>query len=217
VIHLLLISVAVLIAGVTGLLRPLPLGVAGAAALALLVRRGEHRQLPRPDFRDWGAPALVLVGLLLLRLLLQVWFFAPYLGDSLSYHLPKIAEWTRAGGFTAELGMDPRSTFPAGFELIEAWWVVFLHHDVLIEMAGVEFLLLAGAAAYAMAIRFGWSPKSASLAAVLFVLTPGLHFQATACMNDGPISALVVAAALLIVGRSHPLLILVPIGLGIGI
>jgi len=217
VIHLLLISVAVLIAGVTGLLRPLPLGVAGAAALALLVRRGEHRQLPRPDFRGWGAPALVLVGLLLLRLLLQVWFFAPYLGDSLSYHLPKIAEWTRAGGFTAELGMDPRSTFPAGFELIEAWWVVFLHHDVLIEMAGVEFLLLAGAATHALASGFGWPSRTARVGALALMLGPGLYFQATSCVNDGAVAGLILATAALIVSEVPLPLLLIPVLLGTGV
>lgn len=217
VIHLLLISVAVILAGATGLLRPLPLGAAGAAVLALLVARGEHRQLPRPEWRRCSVPALLFIGLLALRLLLQVWFLAPYLGDSISYHLPKVAEWTRAGGFTSELGMDPRSTFPAGFELIEAWWVVFLHHDVLIELAGVEFLLLAGAAVRALASGFGWPSSTARLAALAVMLGPGLYFQATSCVNDGAVAGLILATAALIVSGAPVLLLTIPVLLGAGI
>src|SRR5439155_312253 len=83
----------------------------------------------------------------------------------------------------------------SGFELIETWWVVFLHHDVLIELAGVEFLLLSGAGAYALAREMGWSGKCASRAALLFIMTPGLHLQATSCLNDGPVAALITAMA----------------------
>ncbi|MBI3856068.1 MAG: hypothetical protein HY293_10310, partial [Planctomycetes bacterium] len=171
----------------------------------------------RPDLSQCDRWLLILSALVALRLLAQVWFFAPYLGDTLSYHLPKIAEWVRAGAFTRELGPDPRSAFPAGFELIETWWVVFLHHDALIEMAGVEFLAVSAAAAFAMAREFGWSVRSASLAAFLTALTPGLHLQATSCLNDGPVAALVLSTAALIAAKASPLLLLIPVGLGAGV
>jgi hypothetical protein len=216
-LRLLLISAAVLIAGSAGGLTAPVLGIAGAAALALLFALGAHRGLRRPSLEGWDRWVIVLAALVAVRLLLQVWFLAPFHDDTLSYHLPKIAEWIRSGGFTRELGSDPRTPFPAGFELIETWWVVFLHHDALIEMAGVEFLVLAGAGAFALAREMGWSVKSASIAALFFVLTPGLHLQATSCLNDGPVAALVVASAALILARVPPALILVPVGLGIGI
>lgn len=216
-LRLVLISAAVLAAGAARALGPIPLGLAGAAAGAILVARGMHRGLlpvVRPAWDRWIIAAFAIVGL---RLLLQTWFLAPYNGDTLSYHLPKIAEWVRAGAITLDLGGDPRVTFPAGFELLETWWVVFLHHDVLIELAGVEFLLLAGAATYAIARELDWSSKVAAISALAFVLTPGLHLQATSCLNDGPVAALVAATAALIVARVHPLLILIPVGLGAGI
>lgn len=216
-LRLLIVSAVVLVAGAAGGLNALVLGVVGAAALALLAARGAHRGLRRPDLEGWDRWLIVLASLVALRLLVQVWFFSPYIGDTLSYHLPKVAEWVRAGGFTSELGPDRRAAFPAGFELIEIWWVVFLHHDALIEMAGIEFLLLAGASAYALAREMGWSTRSASVAAVAFVLTPGLHLQATACLNDGPVAALVASTAVLIVARAHPALLLLPVGLGIGV
>lgn len=216
-LRLLLISSVVLIVGAAGGLSALVLGLAGAVALGLLLARGAHRGLRRPRLEGGERWILVLAALVALRLLLQVWFFSPYLGDTLSYHLPKVAEWVRAGGFTGELGPDPRAAFPAGFELIETWWVVFLHHDALIEMAGVEFLILAAASAWALAREAGWSIRSASIAAFAFVLTPGLHLQATSCLNDGPVASLVVSTAALVVARAHPVVLLLPVGLGLGV
>jgi len=216
-LRLLLISGVMLAAGAARMLGPIPLGLAGAVVGAALVARGVHRTLlplPRPQWDRWIVAVFAIVGL---RLLLQTWILAPYNGDALSYHLPKIAEWVRAGALTLDLGPDPRAAFPAGFELIETWWVVFLHHDVLIELAGVEFLVLAGAAAYAIARELEWDEKVASISALAFVLTPGLHQQATSCLNDGPVAALVAATAALIVARADPLLILIPVGLGTGI
>jgi len=216
-LRLLLISATVLAVGLGHFLNPLALGGAGLVLLGLLMHRGVHRRLPRWSAVDWG-PVWTLLGLAVtVRLLLQVWFLAPYLGDSLAYHLPKIAEWVRAGGFVPELGLDRRSTFPAGFELIETWWVVFLHHDVLIEMAGVEFLLLSAAATRAIARELGWSAKTATVAAALFVMNPALHFMATSCINDGAVTGLLVASIALIVAGLHPLLVLLPVGLGIGV
>jgi hypothetical protein len=216
-LRLLLISATVLVAGMTRLLNPMALGIAGLALLTLLARQGAHRRLPRWCVGGWGFGWTLLACAVGLRLLLQVWFFAPYLGDSLAYHLPKIAEWVRAGRFVVESGMDLRSTFPAGFELIEAWWVVFLHHDVLIEMAGVEFLLLSAAATHAIARELGWSAKTATVAAALIVLNPALHFMATSCTNDGPVAGLLLASVALIVAGVSPLLVLLPVGLGIGV
>jgi len=215
-LRLFLISVVVLLCGATGFLAPLPIALLSVFALVLLAAFGCHRgvQVPFPDVH----PALgVFLAIVLARLLAQVWFFSPYSGDALSYHLPKIAEWTRAGGFTREMGLDTHVTFPAGFELIETWWVLFLRHDVLIEMAGIEFLLLAFASTYALASRLGLNHNFALFAATLYGLTPGLHFQSTACVNDAPVAALYVATMTLVASNSSIALTLLPVGLGIGI
>jgi hypothetical protein len=50
---------------------------------------------------------------------------------------------------------------------------VFLHHDVLIELAGAEFLLVSFAAVRALAETAGVSPRHAGFAAFLYVLTRG--------------------------------------------
>jgi len=212
-----LVSAVVLAAGLSHLLAPLPLGTAGAAALALLLYRGTHR-LPFPrDPTPWNPILVAAAGLLALKALGQVWFFAPYAGDALSYHLPKIAEWVRAGGFTHELGLDPRVTLPAGFELLETWWVLFLHHDVLIEMAGVEMLLLASCAVYATARELRLGPSVAFAAALLFAVTPGLQVQATSALNDLSAVALTLSTAALVVARAGTPRIAMAVALGAGI
>src|SRR5581483_2859887 len=216
-VRILLISATVLGAGLARILHPLGLGLLGAAALALLLSAGVHRDWPSLRPLPWGRLWTAVGGLLLARLLLQVWFFAPAFDDVLSYHLPKVAEWVRAAAIPAPLGSDPRAAFPAGFELVEAWWVVFLHHDLLVEMAGVEFLLLAGASVHALAAGLGWSARTAGIAALLFVLGPGLYFQATSCLNDGAVAALLAAALALIVAGARLPLVLVPIFLGAGV
>lgn len=217
ILRFLIVSATVLVAGLLRCFTPLLLGGAGALALALLISAGAHRRLPRWTKAPWGAGWTILAAAVLVRLLLQAWFLAPYLGDSLGYHLPKIAEWVRGGGFTGEMGIDPRSTFPAGFELIEAWWVVFLHHDVLIEMGGVEFYLLAVVSVYALAEALGWGPRAATVAAALFALNPTAAFQATSCTNDGAVNAMILATAALVAAGASPMILLLPVAMGAGI
>jgi hypothetical protein len=216
-IHLLLLSTAVLTAGLTGFLTPLALGVLGAGLLAALLFLREHRFLPRPSVPEMGRWTALLAALIALRMLLQVWFLCPYNADAIAYHLPKVAEWIRAGAFTREMGTDVVASFPAGFELIETWWVVFLHHDVLIEMAGVEFAVLAFLAVRLLALELKLSGRAASLAATLYLLTPAFSLQATSCLNDGPVGALVLSMAALAAARAHPALLLLPLGLVLGI
>lgn len=212
-----LISLAMLAAGVAGVLTPWALGAAGLlVTIALLLLR---KRVPSPAWprMDGEKIFMALLGLVGLRLLLQVWFFAPYNYDAVSYHLTKIPEWVRAGGFVREMGVDTHATFPAGFELVELWWVVFLRHDVLIEMAGVEFLALVGASALALARELGLSERASSWAALATVVVPGLNISATSCLNDVPIAALVLATMVLLRFKgAWPWLALVG-GLGVGI
>jgi hypothetical protein len=217
VLRLVVISAAVMLAGISGLLTSAALGLAGVAAVALLLVLGEHRHVRRPAFPEVGRVAGTIAALVGIRMLLQVWFFAPTNGDVLSYHLPKVAEWIRAGRFTAEMGLDPCVSFPAGFELVETWWVVFLHHDVLIEMAGVEFAVLAFAAVRAIGVALGLPSTTSFLAAGFYLLTPLFGLQAVSCLNDGAVAALVLAAFALALARSHPALLAIPLALGAGI
>lgn len=215
--RLLLVSSAVLLAGLLQILTPLGILILALFGLVPLCALGAHREFSRARFPEVGIFTAVLASVVLARLAAQVWFFAPYAGDALSYHLPKIAEWVRVGGFTREMGIDSHATFPSGFELVEAWWVVSLHHDVLIEMAGVEFLALGVASVVALARHCGLDLRTAIFAGLFYALIPVVHLQATACLNDGPAGALVLAAAALIAFRAPLPLLLMAAGLGIGV
>src|SRR5207248_3166058 len=118
---------------------------------------------------------------------------------------------------THEWGLDLRSSFAAGLELIETWWVVFLHHDVLIGMAGLEFLILGAVSMADIAKRLGTTNRFACLAGYLYALTPGLCLQSISCLNDGPVAAVWTATACLILRKAPLALIAVPVALGGGI
>lgn len=215
--RLILVSATVLLAGWAGLLRGPVLGAAGAAALAALVAAGAHRPLLRRPSIEADPVVLGVALLYLVRTLLLAWFLAPYSWDALSYHLPKVAEWVRAGAIGTELGPDPRAWFSGGLELVETWWAVFLHHDALIELGGVEFLALGFAGAHALARQTGCTPRAAFLAGMLYAATPGVLVQSTACLNDAAAAAAVVAAAALVQGRAHPLLWIAAAATGLGV
>jgi hypothetical protein len=216
-----LTSSAVLLAGLAGGLRSSVLGLAGAAVLGILLFLGEHRQIRLPDgrlLRDRVGRMMLAVALLFLaRLLVQVWFVTPHAGDAITYHLPKVAEWIQAGRITAETGIAWRSAFPGGFELFEMWWCLFLHHDLLIECAGVEMWLMGFAAVVALARWTGMAHQGAFLAGLLFAATPIMLMQAVACLNDVTVVALFLTATALVAVRAHPLLVLVPLGAGLGV
>ncbi len=216
-IRLLLLSTVVLAAGLTGTLRASVLGPAAALVLAALLIGRCHRGLRLPELPPLNPLLAAFLGLLALRFGLQVFFFAPHLGDAVCYHLPKIAEWVRAGAFTREMGLHSHVTFPAGFELVETWWVVFLRHDVLIEAAGAEFLVLAGASTIALARYLDLSPTFSLLAAAIYVVSPGLHLSATSCLNDAAAAALVVALMAIAARRGPAWALILAFGLGVGV
>lgn len=217
VLRLLLVSSVVLVAGLTGTLSAPWLGAAGVVTLVGLIIAGAHRGWTKPRFPKAGGFLWCFAGLVAIRLLLQVWFFAPHLGDAVAYHLPKVAEWVRAGGFTREMGLHPHVTFPAGFELVETWWVAILRHDVLIEVAGLEFLLLAVCSVYALGRHAGLGERASFFGALAYGLSPGLHLSSTSCLNDAPAAAVVTAVAVLVYARASWGIVAAAAGLGVGI
>ncbi|HVE39268.1 MAG TPA: hypothetical protein VNM14_05225 [Planctomycetota bacterium] len=211
-----LIAALVITAGIMGLLCAEWLGIlAMTLAVPVLLKKPAAPEGParRPDL---GPAVLAVAALIALKVLAQVWLFAPYNYDALSYHLLKVAEWVRAEGFTREMGLDSHVSLPAGFELVETWWTVFLRHDVLIEMAGVEALLLAAVGAFGLAKHLGLSDRFAGLAGLATAACPAVQVQATGCLNDLATAAFVIASLLLIAERVAWPIVLVAVGLGIG-
>jgi hypothetical protein len=197
-------SLVVLAAGLTGTLSFWPMTLATGAGWALLQWRkppaGVLFALP-VDRTKIALLALAAAGLV--SLIIKAFCVGPATGDVLQYHLPKVAEWIQAGRFVWHVNHDPRSWFSAGFELIETWWVVFLHHDRLIELGGIQMAVLAAASVYTLAESMDARP---GLAAVVYLFLPAVLLGATSCGNDLAVSAFILAGyALVAAGAPRPL------------
>ena len=208
-------SLVVLAAGLTGTLSFWPMAIACGIGWALLQLRKPRTVVvfARPENRtEWALVGLAAVGVA--SLVVKSFFVAPATGDILQYHLPKVAEWVQAGRFVWHINHEARLWFSAGFELIETWWVIFLHHDRLIELGGVQMAILAAASVYTLAESMEARP---GLAAVVYLFLPAVLLNATSCGNDLAVAALTLAGyALVAAGAPRPLQAF-PILLAIGI
>ena len=123
----------------------------------------------------------LLVGL---RMLAHIWILSPYIWDTLAYQLPKVADWVQYKELVVVPTVESRSFWPANFELFQTWFVLFFHHDFLIEAAGLPFYLLAIASVYSVARSLYLSRPWSAFSAVLFALIPSVLMNAVSCKND---------------------------------
>jgi hypothetical protein len=197
-------SLLILAAGLTGTLSFWPLTLFSAGGWALLqLRKPPRPVLPTAPGGFLGKALLAMAAVGTLALVVKAFLLSPSTGDALMYHLPKIAEWVQGGRFVWGLNHDPRQWFSAGFELLETWWVVFLHHDALIEIAGLQMTLIAFASIYTLAESLGARP---GLAAVVYVFIPSVILGATSCGNDLAVASLTLGGyALVAAGAPRPL------------
>lgn len=151
----------------------------------------------------WRGPApdrsverLPWIWLLLLpvfaRTVFHAWLFAPYVWDTLSYHLVSVAEWVRHGGFVKFDTAASTAYFPAGFGLLQTWQVVFTHHDGLVELAGVPFYALGLLAVAILARNFGLNRREAAWTGVVAGYTPCLIQHTASGNNDIALAALIL-------------------------
>lgn len=130
---------------------------------------------------------ILLVGL---RMFAHVWVLSPYIWDTLSYHLPKIADWVQHEKIVALPTPVLRSFWPANFELFQTWFVVFFHHDFIIEAAGLPFYLLGLISVYSIGRSLSMTRVWSIFATILYGLTPAVFMNAVSCKNDIVVTAL---------------------------
>jgi hypothetical protein len=194
----------VLVMGVSGLLeRNIIAGVCFFASLLLLFLYQKHLIFTYREIRNvWvdfrlrisQHPLLatgfsIVVLLVGLRMLAHVWFLPPYVWDTLTYHLPKVADWVQYGKLVALPTPVTRSYWPANFELFQTWFVLFFHHDFLIEAAGLPFYLLAILSVYSSGRSLELSRSWSASLATIYALTPSVLMNAVSCKNDMAMAA----------------------------
>ena len=206
------ITFFLLVMGLLGRLRPLDLTLvsvtAGAGLLAIPATRRVLLGWPadvRSACRQWGEwwaglprPLRVFTTfafvLSLLRFAFLILALPPFVWDSLTYHLTNVAHWTQQGRIELFTTPVTRIYNPANFEVLASWFTVFLHHDVVIEAAGLPVYVLSLAAVYVLARRVGASTAGALIGALAYAATPALLLATTGTKNDPHVAAYYLSA-----------------------
>lgn len=168
---------------------------------------------------------LFLSLIIIIRTAIHVWFFAPHVWDVLVYHLPKVVDWIQFNAIVTLSKSEPRAYWPAGFELLQTWFIVFPHHDVLIELAGIPYYLLALTSLYSIGRSLRLNTAHSLLICVLYASTPSVLLNSVSCKNDIAIAGLFLFMTAVIIDyilhhgsllkRSFILLIVFIFGMGV--
>ena len=210
------VTLITFILGLAGQLHATSFGFVGALGLvALLGIHGTRRAL-EAEVQGWAGTKSRLgrvwtslpgwmrgltIGFAVLsgaRFALLIWALPPFVWDSLTYHLTNVAEWIQDGRIHLFETAVQRTYSPANYEVLAAWFAVFLHHDVVIEAAGLASYALAGLSTYALARALKVSTVGSWAAALVFLSTPALVFAATGTKNDPFVAAIYLFLAALI-------------------
>jgi len=197
--------------GVLGLLEPHKIAIISTIGLLVLFifsfNKFKHpRQwldsLPKLNFPRMSLIGIILcifIFLQLARIIIHIWFIPPYVWDTVVYHLVNVAEWVQKERIYPVITPVGRVYWPASFELLETWFVIFLHHDLLIKVGPFLYYLATGASAYALARSLKLNGILSATATILYLFTPSLAIQATACKNDVGISTVFLFSIAIIV------------------
>ncbi len=184
-----------------------PVGLAIAWCLPLLVSavylRRQHtlgKKILLPGWRlpeSWG-DRLMLLGVLVILVATAVvaWQAPPHTGDSVNYHLPKVAEWAQNRSVRHfPTGIDVQNSLPPGAEIAVLQFYVLAGSDRLANF--VEWLAMLGCltGVAAIAAQLGARPAGQMMAAVFAATLPAGIAQASSTMNDYVVAFWLVCVA----------------------
>jgi hypothetical protein len=221
VLSLTLVTMISEILGSVALLRIAPLTIAlGGTGIAvhLLARRAPAPQptpsatgadvpiAPAPNAyrraRRLATAAVLLVSAEWLAATVRSFRIGMTAVDATWYHMPTAARFAQSGSTWKLHVIDTSSLtvfYPAGSELLHAVGMVFVHTDALSHVLNLGWLALALLAAWCIGARYGVGPVTL-LGAALLMSTPQLvALEAGQALNDIAVTALLLAAAALIV------------------
>jgi len=202
----------VVLAGLTGNLSPIPmLLVSLTGFLVMFALPGSRRAfkfLPEearafvfalgvwwkdlPVWLRWFTGLAVVVSGV--RFSFLIWALPPFVWDSLTYHLTNVAHWTQTGRIELFETSMARIYTPANYESLAAWFTVFLHHDAIVEVAGLPAYLLAILAVYAGIRALKITKAAAWIGAMAYASTPALLLATTGTKNDPHVAAYYLSA-----------------------
>lgn len=205
------ITLLMFVTGQLGMLRPIPLMILALAGLALLGMIKPVRDalwtLPRRGHILWETTRKfwfelprwlqwLTIGFTILstaRFLFLILALPPFVWDSLTYHLTNVAQWTQQGEIGLFQTAVTRIYTPANYETLTLWFTVFLHHDAIIEAAGLPAYILGFLAVYSIGRSINISRSSAWLAGLVYLSTPALVIASTGTKNDPHMAAYYLA------------------------
>ncbi|NIS80808.1 MAG: hypothetical protein GTO14_11495 [Anaerolineales bacterium] len=133
-----------------------------------------------------------------IRFIFLIWTFPPFVWDSLTYHMTNVAEWTQKGRIFIVEAPVVRVALPSNFEVFATWFTVFIHHDLLVEAAGIPAYILAFLAILTLARTLGMGGTAAWIAGLGYLSTPALILATTGTKNDPQMAALFLTSVVLV-------------------
>jgi hypothetical protein len=186
------------LAGSIGILpgtRPIVLGLPGEWRDARQTAAAWWFSLPKGLRILAGGLALTLT----FRFAFLIVVLPPFVWDALTYHLTNVGAWTQSGRLVLIDSPVVRTYLPANSEVFTTWFTIFLHHDIVVEAAGIPGYLIACLAVYAMARRLGCGAPASLVACLAYATTPALLLSATGNKNDPLMAGIVLLMMALIV------------------
>ena len=196
--------------------------VAAVGAALLWLRRGRPLPaLPRP--RVPREPLLFALGAAVAAAIGYEAFLAfalpPNNWDALAYHLSRAAAWYQhdAVGWISGAHTDRQNVFPPNAEMEVLSTFAFVHSDRLAALPQFCAELALLPAVYLTAARVGFERRAAVFAALLTLTLTEFALQATTAQNDLVVTALVVSAVALLLGRTRHELTVAAMAVGLAI